>query len=121
MASNAPSDRPVIETTTQVRRVYRAHSPPPLKPDASLSAGPVLQIVGEPAGGQMNTIELILGDHELSHLSHVIDRPTALRFERLWFNGVRLLISDASGTSTLLEIAAAPQAIEALVAASQPF
>jgi nucleotide-binding universal stress UspA family protein len=82
---------------------------------------PLIGIVGERTGGQIDTIELILGDHELSHLSHVIDRPTALKFERLWFNGVRLLISDASGTATLVEIAAPPPTIEALAAASPPF
>jgi nucleotide-binding universal stress UspA family protein len=85
------------------------------------TALPLTGIVVDRSGGQLDTIELILGDREQSHLTHVIDRPTELRVERLWLNSVRLLISDASGTATLVEIAAAPQAIEALAAASPQF
>jgi hypothetical protein len=85
------------------------------------TALPLTGIVVDRSGGQLDTIELILGDREQAHLTHVIDRPTELRVERLWLNSVRLLISDASGTATLVEIAAAPQAIEALAAASPQF
>jgi nucleotide-binding universal stress UspA family protein len=68
------------------------------------------------------TIELILGEREDSHLTHVIERPNELRFERLWQGGARLLISDASGTATLVEMAPMPQpALEALAAANPPF
>jgi hypothetical protein len=67
------------------------------------------------------SIELILGDREESHLTHVIDRPTELRFERLWLNSVRLLISDASGAGTLVEIAVPRPSIDALAASSPPF
>jgi nucleotide-binding universal stress UspA family protein len=85
------------------------------------TALPLTGIVVDHSGGQPDTIELILGDREQSHLTHVIDRPTELRVERLWLNSVRLLISDASGTATLVEIAAVPQAIESLAVAAPPF
>ena len=42
--------------------------------------------------------------------------------ERLWLNSVRLLISEASGTATLVEIVGVPQpSIDALAAASLQF
>jgi nucleotide-binding universal stress UspA family protein len=86
------------------------------------SALPLTGIVADLSGGQSDTIELILGDREQSHLTHTIDRPTELRVERPWLNSARLLISDASGTATLVEIAGAPQpALEALAASSPPF
>jgi hypothetical protein len=86
------------------------------------SALPLTGIVVDRSGGQSDTIELILGDREQAHLTHTIDRPTELRVERPWLTSVRLLISDTSGTATLVEIAGVPQpAIEALAASSPPF
>jgi nucleotide-binding universal stress UspA family protein len=72
--------------------------------------------------GEGGAIELILGDREHSHLTHVIERPTELRVERVWMTSARLLVSDASGTATLVEIAAAPHtALEALATSTPPF
>ena len=86
------------------------------------TALPLTGVVVDRSAAGPEMIELILGDREQSHLTHVIDRPTELRLERLWLNSVRLLISDASGTATLVEIAAMPQpSIDALAAASLQF
>ena len=86
------------------------------------TALPLTGIVVERSAAQPETIELILGDREQSHLTHVIDRPVELRVERHWLNSVRLLISDATGNATLVEIAAVPQpAFDALVASTPPF
>jgi len=86
------------------------------------TALPLTGIVVERSATRPEAIELILGDREQSHLTHVIDRPVELRVERHWFNSVRLLISDASGNATLVEIAAVPQpTFAALVASTPPF
>ena len=86
------------------------------------TALPLTGIVVERSAASPETIELILGDREQSHLTHVIDRPVELRVERSWLNSVRVLISDASRTATLVEIAAVPQpATEALAASTLPF
>ena len=86
------------------------------------TALPLTGVVVDRSAAGPETIELILGDREQSHLTHVIDRPTELRLERLWLNSVRLLISDASGTATLVEIAAVPRpSIDALATASLQF
>jgi hypothetical protein len=87
-----------------------------------VTALPFTGVVVDRSAAQPETIELILGDGEQSHLTHVIYQPTELRIEQLWLNSVRLLISEASGTATLVEIAAAPQpSVEALAAAAPPF
>jgi nucleotide-binding universal stress UspA family protein len=87
-----------------------------------VTALPFTGVVVDRSAAQPEMIELILGDGEQSHLTHVIYRPTELRIERLWLNSVRLLISEASGTATLVEIAAAPQpSVVALAAAAPPF
>ena len=78
-----------------------------------VTALPLTGFVVDRCGARPETIELILG---------VIDRPVELRVERSWLNSVRVLISDASRTATLVEIAAVPQpATEALAASTLPF
>ena len=87
-----------------------------------VTALPLTGFVVDRCGARPETIELILGDREQSHLTHVINRPVELRVERSWLNSVRVLISDASRTATLVEIAAVPQpATEALAASTLPF
>jgi len=110
----------------QGRSTFIADGPAPNVKEMSAmpeaTALPLTGIVVDRSGGQPETIELILGDREYSHLTHVIDRPTALRVERHWLNSVRLLISEASGTATLVEIAGVPQpSADALAAASLQF
>jgi nucleotide-binding universal stress UspA family protein len=85
------------------------------------TALPLTGIVLDAGNGRQESIELILGDREQSHLTHVIDRPTELRLQRLWLNSARLLIADASGTATLVEIAAAPHAAMEALASTPPF
>lgn len=99
---------------TTVTLIHREMSAMP-----EVTALPLTGIVVD-AGAHGEAIELILGDGEESHLTHVIDRPTELRLERLWFNGVRLLIADASGAETLVEVTGLPQPSMETLAASQP-
>ena len=87
-----------------------------------VTALPFTGVVVDRSAAEPEMIELMLGDGEQSHLTHVIYRPTELRMERLWLNSVRLLISEASGTATLVEIAGVPQpSADALAAASLQF
>jgi nucleotide-binding universal stress UspA family protein len=73
------------------------------------AALPLTGIVVESRPNRPDAIELILGDREQAHLTHTIERPCEVRVERLWFNTLRLLISDASGTATLVEVVTAPE------------
>jgi hypothetical protein len=86
----------------------------------AVTALPLTGIVPERHTNGRETLELILGDREQSHLTHVIDRPTELRVERLWLNGIRLLISDARGARTLVEISGLPQPSPDALAAVNP-
>jgi nucleotide-binding universal stress UspA family protein len=85
-----------------------------------VTALPLTGIVPERNTAGEEAIELILGDREQSHLTHVIERPTELRVERLWLNGIRLLISDAGGERTLVEISGLPQPSPEAIAAANP-